>query len=589
MEITTTPTVSQSTEHAAKAAAAALEFGRLVGENNATLSKLDDVTSKLAGGAILSVTGIKFPGKERALRTVVLGLLKSNPEESDKIMAATKAVIESIKNDTTGNYDGLIEMVTGGKTAVNAVPPANPPEPAHPEASPLPGSQSEEVPSEPVVADPAAEPKKRRTKKASSEVVPVGMEIAKLNVKPQEPVPPAAVNPADPMSGMIAAVGNALVPVIERIASNRARAEIGDAVSGPIESITNAVRFVAMDSKQSGSKVSAEAVREIVTNELSGEAGKGIKQIIEAGGVNILSGLLDKASDALIAAGPKHDPSKSKLMAEVPKEDPHYNWDDSLLAAVNLIDKLATIQPQNTLVVGPTGSGKTDFVEQFAAKTKRRLIKMDCANLREPREWFGIKGASSGATYFRKSQFWHAVAEGGCAILLDEFNRAPDNIRNPLMPLFDHTRRSYVEELGEELGVGPGTCFFATQNEGLEYTGTHATDRAMKSRFVRRIEIDYLPEAKEISVLRNKTGILEDDAKKLVEIANTIRQKASAMSGGLSDTVSTRQLIQAALDFVIGGVSTFKYTIFSHFSTDGGTNSDRAQVVNMFQLKGFKL
>jgi hypothetical protein len=236
-----------------------------------------------------------------------------------------------------------------------------------------------------------------------------------------------------------------------------------------------------------------------------------------------------------------------------------------------------------------TVTHNTDFAEQFSAKYNRKFIKMDCANLREPREWFGIKGASGGATYFKKSQFWHAVAEGGCVILLDEFNRAPDSIRNPLMPLLDHTRKSYVDEVGETLVVGKGTVFFATQNEGLEYTGTHATDRAMKSRFVRRVEIDYLNESEEAKVLVNKTGIDADNAKKLVEIAKTIRTKASALSGGLSDTVSTRQIIHAASDFVLNGPRTFKHSVFSHFSVDGGSNSDRAQVVNMFQLKGFKI
>jgi hypothetical protein len=931
------PTVSGMTEDRAKAANAALEFGKIYSTHKDKLTAMDEVTDKLAGGAVLSITGIKLPSKERAFKKVVLMLLQSYPSFHGQIKDAAVRVASAIVNDKTGDHAELIEMISPSpkakaEPAAEAQPPEFVPDTV---ASPVPvGSATPDSSgNQPQSGDPAqaeifGEPpvKKRRSKKQGGPAE-FGIEIQKFEPKPVESVPPISHDPSNPMSGMITAVANALLPSITQIATNQARHEIADAVGKPLESITNAVKTLSLESgSKSSSSVSEEVVKAIVEKEMSGEAGKGIKSIIESGGVSILSGLLDKASDAIIAAGPKHDPASSKLNAPVPDADPFYYWDPELLKAVDLIHKASMRQPQNTLIVGPTGSGKclargtlvltycgdavpvesikvgdrimgpsgsprevtslargtermyritpikgesyvvneshilslrntstglivnisvsdyikksntfkhmhkgwrspvdfnnefsdvhpdlppyilglwlgdgktngssfvvykpdpevreqlekyaqllgmklkewsidegdcpqlaitngwsgkssraldalrsvgvlgnkhvprgykcasrenraeilaglidsdgsvsnngyeyssviinlaedvcfiarslglaayksskivngttyyrvsisgetsiipcriarkkagtrkqikdvlnvgisvecigdgeyfgftladdgtkfsrlfllgdftvthnTDFVEQFAAKTGRRFLKMDCANLREPREWFGIKGAAAGATYFRKSQFWHAVQTGGCAILLDEFNRAPDNVRNPLMPLFDHTRRSFVEELGEELSVGNGTCFFATQNEGLEYTGTHATDRAMKSRFVRRIEVDYLPQQHEEKVLIDKAGVSKDDAKKLVEIAATIRGKASALSGGLSDTVSTRQLIQAAMDFTIGGVSSFKHTIFSHFSSDGGVNSDRAQVVNMFQLKGFKL
>jgi nitric oxide reductase NorQ protein len=182
------------------------------------------------------------------------------------------------------------------------------------------------------------------------------------------------------------------------------------------------------------------------------------------------------------------------------------------------------------------------------------------------------------------------VERGNCVILLDEFNRAADHVRNSLMPLLDHRRQSFVEEVGETLKVGPGTVFIATMNEGLDYSGTHTTDKAMKDRFIRRIELSYLPEDKEIQVLLDKApGLNKNDARKLVELANVVRSKATGFGGTLSETISTRRLIATAQDFVQMGVQSFQFTVFAHFDASEGTNSERAQVISAFEGKGYNL
>lgn len=581
------PGVSPETEAKSRAAAVSFKIGKLIGAISAKYNSMDEVHKRIAGSVLLSKTGLKMDSKDRDFRVVLGALLSKYPHEADNIEKFSVSIIDAITTDTTGSFETLVEMMDSTPAKVYTPVPAKS-EPLFPTSVILPGSPGSTAP---VPEQPAPEVETKTKRKRSSPAAS-SVEIEPIAVKGPEVVPTVANNPTDPMSGLVSAVAQALTPVIVAIASNQARAEIASAVTNPFGSVVNALKDVESKAKAASSvtaSVDAESVRKIVTDEMSTTAGKGVHALIESEGSSILTKLLDKAADAVASSGPKHDPSASSLKALVPDSDPNYHWAPDLVEVADLIQKAAATSPQNTLIVGPTGAGKTDFAEQFAAKYGRKFVKMDCANLREPREWFGIKGASGGATYFKKSQFWHAVAEGGCVILLDEFNRAPDSIRNPLMPLLDHTRKSYVDEVGETLVVGKGTVFFATQNEGLEYTGTHATDRAMKSRFVRRVEIDYLNETEEALVLANKTGIKPDDAKKLVEIARTIRTKASSLSGGLSDTVSTRQIIHAASDFVLSGPRTFKHSVFSHFSVDGGTNSDRAQVVNMFQLKGFKI
>jgi nitric oxide reductase NorQ protein len=359
--------------------------------------------------------------------------------------------------------------------------------------------------------------------------------------------------------------------------------ELSKKLDDSIEGITSRILKTP-----AASTLDPEAVKTLVKHCLANGEGEEIKKLVAKQGPAVFADILEKAARAIASTAPD-DEAKAELTATyVPKPDPFYSWSDDLKETAELVNEIRSKPPEgavNILLVGPTGAGKTEFSFQLAAMFKLPCIKMDCPNVREARDWFGVKGASGGRTYFRKSQFWLAVEAGNCVIILDEFNRVADHIRNPLMALLDHTRTAHVEEAGV-LKVGPGTVFAATMNEGLDYSGTHSTDRAMKNRFCRRIELDYLPEDREVSVLCDKVpGIKKHHATMLVQVAGVIRSKAASF-GGLSETLSTRQLLAAASDFVIKGADSFRSTVFNHFSSDGGDTSERKQVVNMFQLKG---
>lgn len=241
--------------------------------------------------------------------------------------------------------------------------------------------------------------------------------------------------------------------------------------------------------------------------------------------------------------------------------------------------------PQNVRLLGPHGCGKTELAIQFAARLKMPLLIMDCANLREARDWFGYKGAKDGTVYWHESQFVRAVTAGNHVILLDELNRANPHLLNTLMPLLDARRFTYLEEKGDKICVGPGTVFFASMNEGAGYTGTSSLDRAIRDRFPRVIEMSYLGEKDEIKLLMRRVGINEDIATRLVGMANKIRQDSTGLSATLTESMSTRQLIAAAHDFAIGGVDTLTFTISNHFSPDGDDDSERVRVQNIIQGK----
>lgn len=269
----------------------------------------------------------------------------------------------------------------------------------------------------------------------------------------------------------------------------------------------------------------------------------------------------------------------------MPKPDETYIINEQVAQLFKILQISRQNCPQNVNLIGPHGCGKTELAIQFAARLGLPLLIMDCANLREARDWFGYKTAREGTVYWHESQFVKAVSAGNHVILLDELNRANPHLLNTLMPLLDARRFTYLEEKGDKICVGPGTVFFSSMNEGAGYTGTSALDRAIRDRFPRVIELSYLGEKDEIALLVNRVGVEASLATRLVQMANKIRQDATGISASLTESLSTRQLIAAAHDFAIGGVDTLTFTIINHFSADGDDDSERIRVQNIIQGK----
>lgn len=268
-----------------------------------------------------------------------------------------------------------------------------------------------------------------------------------------------------------------------------------------------------------------------------------------------------------------------------PKPDKTYIINKQVEGLFKILEASSKKCPQNVNLIGPHGCGKTELAIQFAARLNRPLLIMDCANLREARDWFGYKTAKDGTVYWHESQFVRAIQAGNHVILLDELNRANPNLLNTLMPILDARRFTYLEERGDKIVVGPETVFFASMNEGAGYTGTTSLDRAIRDRFPRAVELTYLGEKDEIKLVMNRTSINKDIATRLVQMANKIRQDATGLSATLTESMSTRQLLAAAHDFALGGVDTLQFTITNHFSPDGDEDSERVKVQSLIQGK----
>jgi MoxR-like ATPase len=240
----------------------------------------------------------------------------------------------------------------------------------------------------------------------------------------------------------------------------------------------------------------------------------------------------------------------------IPSTNPNYVCPD--IEGMNRLSRLGITA--NVLLTGPTGSGKTTYAEQFAAKFNRPAYKVECGCISEAEQligqWEVVATPSGGsATVFRVSPLLEAIQTDNAVIILNELNRLQSvKSENALMSLLDYQRSLEVQEINRTIHVGKNVLFFCTINEGSQYTATDLMDYALNSRMTRKVAIDWLPEQTEFKVLKSlandfATGneyaeMLQDDAlKNIIRLSNSLRGTAP---------ISLRQMEACAQELMLG-------------------------------------
>ncbi len=192
------------------------------------------------------------------------------------------------------------------------------------------------------------------------------------------------------------------------------------------------------------------------------------------------------------------------------------------------------------LLKGPTGTGKSRFVEFMAYKLEKNLITISCHEETSSTDLIGrflIKGSE---TIWIDGPLTRAVKEGAI-IYLDEIAEARPDVIVSIHSLTDHRRELYIDKLGETVKAHKDFMLVASFNPGYQ-RGFKELKPSTRQRFI-AISFEY-PEAKiETNIIVNETNVEEDIAKKLVNIGNKIRNLTEL---GLTETVSTRLLVDAA-------------------------------------------
>lgn len=196
-------------------------------------------------------------------------------------------------------------------------------------------------------------------------------------------------------------------------------------------------------------------------------------------------------------------------------------------------------QGLSILLKGPTGCGKTRFVEAMAHDLGRPLITVSCHDDLTTADLVGRFHLNAGKTEWVDGPLTRAVREGAICYL-DEVVEARQDTTVVLHPLADHRRQLPLERLGVTLDTAPGFCLVVSYNPGYQSVLKDLKD-STRQRMV-AIEFAYPSASVEEDIVAKEAGITPQQAAMLVRLGQAIRRLET---GGLREVASTRVLIAA--------------------------------------------
>jgi nitric oxide reductase NorQ protein len=203
------------------------------------------------------------------------------------------------------------------------------------------------------------------------------------------------------------------------------------------------------------------------------------------------------------------------------------------------IFKAAHRQGLSVLIKGPTGCGKTRFIEAMAHDLGRPLITVACHDDLTAADLVGRYLLQGGETVWVDGPLTRAVREGAICYL-DEVVEARQDTTVVLHPLADHRRQLPIDRLGVTLDVAPGFMLVVSYNPGYQSVLKDLKD-STRQRMV-AIELDYPSVEIEEKIVSHEAGVGNDVAAALVRLAQAIRQLDNA---GLREVASSRVLVTA--------------------------------------------
>ena len=192
------------------------------------------------------------------------------------------------------------------------------------------------------------------------------------------------------------------------------------------------------------------------------------------------------------------------------------------------------------LLKGPTGCGKTRFMEHMAWRLKRPLITVSCHDDLTASDLVGRFLVSGGETVWVDGPLARAVRAGGICYL-DEIVEARKDTTVVIHPLADDRRLLPMEKVGELLEASSEFCMAISYNPGYQSV-LKDLKQSTRQRFV-ALEFDYPATAVEKKIVMIETDISEDMAAQLVKFAQMTR---NLKGSGLEEGASTRLLVHAA-------------------------------------------
>jgi nitric oxide reductase NorQ protein len=192
------------------------------------------------------------------------------------------------------------------------------------------------------------------------------------------------------------------------------------------------------------------------------------------------------------------------------------------------------------LLKGPTGCGKTRFVEAMAYDLGLPLTTVACHEDLSAADLIGRFLLKGSETVWQDGPLTHSVRSGGICYL-DEVVEARADTLVVLHPLADYRRILPIDKLDTELVPDPNFMLVASYNPGYQSL-LKDLKPSLRQRMI-AIEFDYPDIELEMTILKAETGVTDAVAEKLVALGRAVRAQTDL---NLREVASTRTLVATA-------------------------------------------
>ncbi len=191
------------------------------------------------------------------------------------------------------------------------------------------------------------------------------------------------------------------------------------------------------------------------------------------------------------------------------------------------------------MLKGPTGCGKTRFVQHMAWKLGRPLITVACHEDLTASDLVGRFLLKGDETVWVDGPLTLGVKHGAI-VYLDEIVEARKDTTVVIHPLSDDRRLLPIEKKGQVVEAADDFMLVVSFNPGYQSV-LKDLKQSTKQRFM-AIEFTYPPREVETRVIEREAGVDRETAGRLVKLGEKVRH---LRSHGLEEGVSTRLLVYA--------------------------------------------
>jgi cobaltochelatase CobS len=225
-----------------------------------------------------------------------------------------------------------------------------------------------------------------------------------------------------------------------------------------------------------------------------------------------------------------------------PPVDSCHIWTEPVLRML----ALAEATGRNAWLAGPAGVGKSQTVQQYAARTGRAFERFQMHKLAGVDDFLGAVGIKGGDTVFQPGPILRAFTTPGAVCLIDEpATGSPavmavlNGLLEPGQPRISHGEKVYTR--------ATGTLFFGADNSngqgdtGGRFAGVQQMNTATMDRFSFVVPLTYLDPSDEAAALVLHTGCTQKMADHVIQAFTLARSKVE--TGDLIDPPTFRQAI----------------------------------------------